>query len=290
MSSTILSDAGQVIQSEDGSGLLAENTATSVLPSAVGSQADMARRIRAVLPTGWFAESAPVLDGVLAGLGSIWAFLWSLLSYVNQQKRISTATDINLDIISADFLGTSLPRKSGEGDALYRQRIKSSIFTEMGTRHAVSRALTLLTGSAPTIFEPRNATDTGGRGARGAVVNTGLGYGVAGGYGSYALPFQAFIQTNLPQVVGIAGVQGYGSAGRTFGSVVGGYNAGAIEYNIGSLALLSASDTEIYDVVNAVKPVATIMWVATDDTNPLTSPDGPPLLDISFVLDTSRMS
>lgn len=261
-------------------------------PPAIGSQADMVNRLAAVLPTGWFPSvaQAPVLGGLLAGIASIWAFLWSLLSYVTLQKRITTATDINLDLISNDFLGLSLPRNAGESDASFRARIQATIFQEMGTREAVIRALTTLTGGAPSVFEPRNAFDTGGRGASGGTINTGLGYGVAGGYGSYQLPFQAFIQTTLPQVIGTIGVQGYGSPSvPVSGEVIGGYGVGALEYSSGSAALLSASDDAVFATINTVKPIATIMWVSTTKSNPQTSGGGTPVLDSSFILDTSRL-
>lgn len=259
---------------------------------AVGSQQDFVRRIRAVLPTGWFPDSGtPVLDGVLAGVANIWSSLWELLVYVARQKRIATATDINLDIIATDFLGQTLPRKPDELDAVYRARIRATIFQEMGTRKAVSDALTRLNGAPPKIFEPSNATDTGGYGAAGSRINTGLYYNSAGGYGSYKLPFQALIQTTLPQsVVTTSGVQGYG---RKTGNptVIGGYGVGAIEYASGVGELLSASDQEVYDAINAVKPVASIMWVSTQGTTVQpTGPQSGALLDVNFILDVSRLA
>lgn len=231
--------------------------------STVGSQADFLSRLKAALPIGWFPDSTPVLDGLLSGVAYIWASMWSLLTYVSAQKRISTATDINLDIISFDFLGQSLPRNAAETDDDYRARIKAAIFSPRGTRASVSAALTLLTGVAPKIFEPSDATDTGGWGSTQAAVDTGLGYGLAGGYGSYLLPFQAFIQTSLPATITITGIQGYGTAGAVPTAVVGGYGGGSFEYSPGAAELLSASDEEIYTAINAVKPIATIMWVST---------------------------
>ena len=35
-----------------------------------GDQGDFASRLRLVLPEGWFRDGAPVLGGVLAGLGA----------------------------------------------------------------------------------------------------------------------------------------------------------------------------------------------------------------------------
>lgn len=262
------------------------------MSGSIGSQDDMVRRLKAALPAGWFSgDENPVLDGLLAGLGYVWSSLWTLLAYVSKQTRIATATDVNLDIIGRDFLGTALARTVGETDDAYRARIQASLFQEMGTRRAITRALTSKTGAPPVIFEPRNASDTGGRSAVGSRAPAGLAYNTAGGYGSYSLPFQAFVTTNLPISVGVSGVQGYGARGvAAFGQVIGGYNAGAIEYASGSAGLLSASDQEVYDAVNAVKPVATIIWVSTSNTNPQTAGGGHPVLDVDFVLDVSRLS
>ena len=238
----------------------------STTSPTLGTQADFVARLNAALPGGWFQGGTPVLDGLLAGIGYIWAGIWSLLEYVAAQKRIATATDVNLDIISVDFLGQSLPRNPAETDAQYRARIQAAIFAPRATRAAVSSALATLTGVVPQIFEPTNAHDTGGWGKTQSAVNTGLGYGLAGGYGSYALPYQAFIRTALPATITLTGVEGYGSAGAVPTMVVGGYGGGSFEYSPGAAELLSASDEQICDAVNAVKPIATIMWVSVPTT------------------------
>ncbi len=259
--------------------------------SSIGTQADFVRRLRSVLPAGWFPQSAPVLDGVLNGIASIWSSLWGLLVYVSAQKRIATATDINLDMIAADFLGPNLPRRPNEYDSSYRARIRASIFQEMGTRAAISATLTALTGGEPAIFEPANARDTGGYGARGSAVDTGLYYGKAGGYGSYKLPFQAFVGTSLTAAATISGVQGYGFASGYNKVVIGGYGAGALEYASGEAQSVSAADADIYAAINAVKPVGTIIWVTTEKTalQPIVNGSGA-ALDTSFILDISRLA
>jgi hypothetical protein len=231
--------------------------------SGLGSQTDFVARLKAVLPARWFPDSGTtVLDGILSGFAAQWAWVWFLLVYVAKQRRIGTATDINLDIVSNDYLGTTLPRRSGETDDAFRQRIKLSIFREQGTRKAVSDAVTVLTGYTPRIFEPRNASDTGGWGARGSHTYTGMAYGSAGGWGSYHLPFQAFVQAAAPTVASTAGVQGYAKRG-VFAPAIGGYGVGAIEYTSGQVTFTSASDQEVYNAINAVKPIGTIMWVTT---------------------------
>ena len=78
-----------------------------------GDQQDMLARLRAVLPTRWFPDSAPVLDGLLSGLASGWSWVYQQLQYVKAQTRIATATDIWLDIIADDYFGSSLARRTG---------------------------------------------------------------------------------------------------------------------------------------------------------------------------------
>lgn len=259
---------------------------------ATGDQGDILRRLKAVVPVGWFPDQSPVLDGVLSGISAVWSWAWSLLDYVNQQLRISTATDINLDLLSADFLGAGLPRIAGENDTSYRRRIKASIFREMGTRKAVSDAIETATGQAPGIFEPALASDTGGYGSVGGRVGTGLAYGMAGGYGSYDLPFQAFITAYRPSASVGGGVQGYSSAALApYAPAVGGYGAGSIDYLQGQSSFVSISDEHLYDAANAVRPIATVLWVGISDASGgQSTPASDPLLDINFVLDVSPLS
>ena len=42
-------------------------------------QTDFVQRLKAVLPSRWFPDSSPVLDGVLTGLASAWTWLYGLL-------------------------------------------------------------------------------------------------------------------------------------------------------------------------------------------------------------------
>ena len=73
-----------------------------------GDQQDMMARLRTVLPTRWFPDSAPVLDGLLSGLASGWSWAYQQLQYVKAQTRIATATDVWLDIIANDYFGNRL--------------------------------------------------------------------------------------------------------------------------------------------------------------------------------------
>src|SRR5579875_2257217 len=158
---------------------------------ATGDQADAAARAKAVLPGGWFpttpasgTSATPVLDAVLAGPAWGASWLYGLLAYAANQKRIATATDSNLDLIGGDYFSTGLLRRSGETDAAYRARILANLLAPRGTRAAVIAVLKALTGYAPTVFEPARPADTGGWGHLGGPLNTGLAYSTGpGGYG-----------------------------------------------------------------------------------------------------------
>ncbi len=172
-----------------------------------GSQQDIALRLRALLPTGWFpalpatgeAETAPVLMALLNGIGNQFATIWALLSYANLQTRISTSTGSFVDATAVDYFGPGgLLRNTGESDAAYIARIKASLFPIRGTRAAVVAVVTALTGAPPFIVEPRNATDCKGRGsAAQPAAGGGYGYGAPGlRYGSNSDPFQVFMMVD----------------------------------------------------------------------------------------------
>jgi hypothetical protein len=218
-----------------------------------GDQTDMVARLKAVLPRGWFADDTPLLDGVLAGLGCGWAWLYQSLQYVITQTRIATASDVWLDVIARDYFGRRLVRTPGQADGPFRQRILAELLRERGTRAAIVSVLEDLTGRSPVVFEPARATDTGAYGTT-AGGWSGLAYGAAGGWGSLILPFQVFVTAYRPIGSGIAFVAGWGSG-------CGGYNAGALEY--GNLAMLQGqvTDADIAAATAGVLPIATIGWL-----------------------------
>jgi len=218
----------------------------------IGDIDDMTGRLRAVLPARWFGGAAPVLNGLLTGLAAAWSGLYGLLQNVAAQARIATAGGIFLDLASLDYFGGALPRAAGESDAAFSLRIRANLLAPRATRTALARALTNLTGRAPVIFEPLNATDTGG-------YNAGtLGYGVAGGYGCSSLPFQFFVTGYRPNSSPISNAGGYGCG-------PGGYDTVPMFY--GSLASLPAAvaDADIYALTAAVLPTASIAWMNLSD-------------------------
>lgn len=211
----------------------------------IGSVLDMLARLKAVLPQGWFPDATPVLDGVLSGLAAAWSFLYGQLSYVRLQTRIATATDMWLDLVAQDFFGPRLQRRNAEPDGAFRLRIQQALQRERGTRAAVVATLTNLTGRAPAVFEPARVTDTGGWGVA-------LGYGVVGGWGSLALPFQCFVTAYRPPASGIANVAGYGTGGP-------------IQYASLSMTQGQVTDADIFGALADVLPAATIAWTCIAD-------------------------
>ncbi len=212
-----------------------------------GDRVDMAARLRAVLPPRWFSDTAPVLEGVLAGIAEIWARMYALLEAVRRQTRIVTAEATFLDMISADLFGLRLRRRGGEEDVAFRARILKEILRERGTRAAVISVLLDLTGRMPLVFEPARPADTGGW-------QIAAGYGVAGGWGSLALPQQCFVTALRPVGQGIGIVAGWGVP-------VGGWGVGNCAY--GSLAEIAGrvTDADIAEAVAQVMPAATIAWL-----------------------------
>jgi hypothetical protein len=222
---------------------------------AVGSVSDFTNRLYSTLPTGWFPNlsNAPVLNAVLTGGATVLAWGYSAVQFVIAQSRITTATGFFLDQISLEYFGFNLLRKPSETDSAFSARIRANLLQPKGTRPAIVTAITNLTGSAPAIFEPANTGDTGGYGTGHALVWSGLAYGMAGGYGSLALPGQTFVTAYRPKGQGIANVDGYGG-------YLGGYGVGAIEYTNPSMNTSVATDSNIYAAIAATQPAGYICW------------------------------
>ncbi|GAB0116889.1 hypothetical protein [Acidisoma sp. 7E03] len=219
-----------------------------------GDQKDMQARLRDLLPRGWFADEAPILSAVLAGLGSAWAWTYDLLAYVSRQARLATASGGWLDLIAADFGGSGWGRLPDEADESFRNRIQLNLQRLRGTRGALMANLTALTGRAPRVFEPAFPPDTGGLGA------AGLGWNTSGGWGSLSLPYQCFVLAYRPHGGGIADLGGWGSLGDSV--ALGGWNSGAIAWGDPTLIRGAVTDAQILAAVADSLPVATIAWTA----------------------------
>jgi hypothetical protein len=241
---------------------------------ATGDQADFFARIKARMPTGWFGSSSPILDALIGGIASAFVTVYAAYVYLLAQTRLQTSTDGWLDISAADYFGPSgLLRLQNETDAAYRTRIKINIIRERGTRAAVTKILTDLTGRAPTIIEPTRPQDTG------AYATNTLGYGVAGAYGSLLLNYQAFITAYRPSGSGIPYVQGYGTS-------PGGYAtpSRASYADVGDMTS-GVTDAAIYAAIASVLPAATIAWVSIQGDLSVANSR----LDYNFVIDESSL-
>ncbi len=211
-----------------------------------GDTSDMVSRLKLVLPAGWFANSTPFLDALLTGLSSAWSSLYTLLNNIKSQTRIASASGIFLDIASQDYFGKALLRRVGEADSAYSARIRTNLLRTRATRESLVETLNNLTGKEPVIFEPLNAQDTGG-------YNINAGYNVAGGYGSYNLPYQFFVTTYQPDNNPISQAGGYNLG-------PGGYGQAPMFYAQKSEFSGTVSDADIYAAIAAVLPTSAIAW------------------------------
>ena len=214
---------------------------------ATGDQNDMELRLAALLPASWFQGSTPVLSAVLSGLATALAAVYSLISYVKLQTRIATASDGFLDMISADYFGSSQPRNANELDSAFRARILANLLRQKATRAGMIGVLTSLTGRAPIIFEPERPADTGAYGV-------GWGYSAAGGYGSMQIRAQFFVQAFRPLGTGVPSVAGYGISTGAYRTPSQG------EYATMSFIQGAVTDAAIYAAVDATKCAGTAAW------------------------------
>jgi len=198
---------------------------------STGDQADFARRLRALLPTGWFppapaageTEQAPVMNGILQGFGSVFAWIWGLFTGVDAATRLATCTGAFVDMFADDYFGVGLfPRATSETDAAYIARIRAALIATRNTRAAISAAVQGVTGTAPTIIEPMKADDTHALGSTSAPA-------AGGGYG-------------------------YGTPGLAYGSLYGG------QFFV-SATLGSATTATVNTAINQVKAQGVIAWV-----------------------------
>ena len=197
--------------------------------------------MKAALPTRWFPDDTPVLDRLLTGLATASSSLYVLLSAVQLQTRIATATGQFLDGASTDFFANRLPRRNTEPDDAFRLRIQRQLVREHATRAAILSVVTDLTGNMPMVFEPARVSDTGG------YTTNGLAYGAAGAWGSLSLPFQVFVTAKRAQGVGIANIAGYGTGGPLARASL-------------AAAAGQVSDSDIYAAIASVMPTGTRAW------------------------------
>lgn len=152
-----------------------------------GDQNDMWQRLRLTLPTRWFADSAPVLDGLLTGLGAAWSSLYGLLQFAILQSRMATATQDFLDMAACDFFGATIVRRTGETDDVFRARLRRAMQRLRATRSSLADAASEA-GFTVSIFEPARPADTGAYN-----VPVGLAWNTSGGWGSLEMPLECLV-------------------------------------------------------------------------------------------------
>lgn len=230
-----------------------------------GDQTSFIRRLAGLLPPSWFgtgatevnsitsAPGAPVLNMVLSGVSYNLSWDYVLFAYVLKQSRLATATGVWLDRISYDFFGNNLPRRVGESDTAYRNRIFAELFRERDTRNGIIQALTDLTGNAPKIMELWNPGDCGGYD-----VAASLAYDKVGAWGDLSLNNQFLVTAFRASPPGVASVGG-------FDNPQSGFDVGGSEYVDMAWITGIITDAEIYATVARTVAAGYTAWVALFD-------------------------
>lgn len=234
---------------------------------ATGDKSDILNRLIANTPD-WFGDTYPLVTAIFNAFATTGSFLYSQDTYIKLQTRIKTATEDNLDLISTDYFGNELPRRGGETDDQFRQRILSFLLLQRATRPGLFNAIKLLVGSKapdPILFEPWRPIDCGGYN-----VASTMGYSIAGKYGSGSYAYQGFADVFVENGAGMANYSGYND-------FLGGYgaygNLASLYYGGESLINFVVSDADIYKLIAATKAEGTIVWtrIHRGSNDPVTS-------------------
>lgn len=217
---------------------------------ATGDVPDFLRRLKALIPNNWFTPGqSPLLDGVLTGFAQVFSFNYAQLAYLRLQTRIATATDGFLDLIANDYFGSRLFRQANQSDNSFRARILASILRKRNTRDAVTSIVTQLTGRAPIILEPTRPNDTG------VWDGPGIGWDIAGGWGSLLLSYQSFVTVFRPAGQGVPNIAGWDIS-------TGAWNTPSqLEWATAS-QVDGLTDADLYAAVESVRPIGYTIWVA----------------------------
>jgi hypothetical protein len=221
---------------------------------ATGDPNDMTARLSAVMPAGWFQQDDSVLNGILTGIGTGWAWCYSNLAAIRAQGRLATAFGWGLDLFAADFFGPMLQRNPGEVDNAYRNRISAALQPSGVSRAAILAKVRAL-GCTATAFEPSNPTDTGGW-------DTGyFGWDTTvGGWGD-PLIAQAFITVTLPTGGGVANYAGWADVSGNPQYAAGGWDSGNFGWTDDSMITNQVTASEIYQTIAAAKAEGVTVWV-----------------------------
>src|SRR5258708_415725 len=220
-----------------------------------GTIADIVNRLRATLAP-WFPDlpSAPVLNAVLTSQADQFAFIYQYLQFAANQTRIKTATGGWLHLIAWDYFGARFTRRINEPDASFASRILKELLRPPQTRAAIRQLIVDLVGTPPKIQEAWNPQDWGGYG----IAASGIGYGLALGYGSLQYPNQVFITTLTLPGAGIPYIAGYGI------TTAGGYGRCGSSSAYADVSQITGALTsaEFYADISQVIAAGTIAWVS----------------------------
>jgi hypothetical protein len=211
----------------------------------LGGSDDIIRRVKLLLPKGWWNDVAPIRDAIIGGVADAAAWSYGLIAYAKKQTRVAWATDFWLDIVSKDYFRFELSRKVNEPDDKFRLRIQKELIRERVTRQGMIDALTDFTGKVPYVFEPWNTGDTG------AWDEGHFAWDISGGWGDTCLPAQSFVNV-VPPGAGIPGAPGWDCAAM-------GWDIGGMWGDM-SLIAGAITDADIYATINKTRPTGAIVW------------------------------
>jgi len=217
---------------------------------AIGDAANIQARLLRQMPP-WFSSGNSIAAAVMSGGASVLALIYGMWVYVVAQTRLATCSGGFLDLFAQDYFGTTLVRRDGQTDAAFKLRIQALLLSEKGTRRGMVKALTILTGNPPKIWEPTTPSDNGG------YRTPCMGYGVAGAYASIALGAQCLITANLGTTQAPSNLSGYRTAPAGYSSAGTAYAAAS---SIGQIAGgITAQD--VIDTINLIRPAGVACWV-----------------------------
>lgn len=175
------------------SSLNPQTLTASAYASPVSSQAGYAEQQTQLWPRGWFSDEAQTVGGIAyniaVGLASELLDLSQQQQAVIMAARIDTSQGTSIESWVQDFFGLTLPRNSGESDAVYIARAKALIRAKRSTR-AGFLSVAAFYGTA-WVNEPWRTDQTGAWDTDGTCA-----WDMAGGWGSQDPLIQAFVETN----------------------------------------------------------------------------------------------
>lgn len=255
---------------------------------ATGDGADMARRLRVVLPRRWFSDTSPVLDAVLEGFGSGWAALHDQVNYGLNQLRLLTVTGVWLDLASLDYKGGALPRRFNESDDAFRNRLLP-ILPDRGTRPALEARLAQLTGQPFWVFEAMRPVDVGGYGVARSYGQTVLGVPRYIGEGAFGSSQEMVLADGQGDVILANGAPILLSSNGVTGA--GRYGSLSLPFQVFiriSRPTNGMLDVDLYAAIARMLPIAVTAWVCLEP-DPGSSPSRTAPLD-AFVLDSNVLA